>query len=66
MLGMEKSDEEIQEMVDKIDSTNSGEVFFPDFVRALKQDRPDPKYTEAMVLNAFKFFTKVRSNGVRS
>ena len=65
MLGMEKSDEEIQEMVDKIDTTGEGEVFFPDFVRALKQDRPDPNYTEAMVLDAFKFFSKTRGNPLK-
>jgi hypothetical protein len=57
LLGMEKSEEEIQEMVDKIDTTGEGEVFFPDFVRALKSDRPAPKYNENMVLEAFKFFS---------
>ncbi|GMH96138.1 hypothetical protein TL16_g13275, partial [Triparma laevis f. inornata] len=59
LLGMEKSEEEIQEMVDKIDTTGEHEVFFPDFVRALKSDRPNPNYTESMVLSSFKFFSRV-------
>jgi hypothetical protein len=63
LLGMEKSEEEIQELVDKIDTTGQGEVFFPDFVRALKSDRPSPKYTEKMVMNAFKFFETKETEG---
>ena len=64
LMNMEKSDEEIQEMVDKIDTTGEGEVFFPDFVRALKSDRPNPKYTEEMVLEAFNLFAKGMPKGV--
>ncbi|GMI04318.1 hypothetical protein TrVE_jg9451 [Triparma verrucosa] len=68
LLGMEKSEEEIQEMVDKIDTTGEHEVFFPDFVRALKSDRPEPSYTEAMVLSSFEFFSRVdpRSSPLKS
>ena len=64
LLGMEKSEEEIQDMVDKIDTTGEGEVFFPDFARALKSDRPEPKYTEDMVLDAFSFFAKGCEKGI--
>ena len=56
LLGMQRSQEEIQEMVDKIDTTGQGEVFFPDFVKALKSHRPNPNYTEEAVQGAFKFF----------
>ena len=66
LLGMEKSEEEIQEMVDKIDTTGEREVFFPDFVRALKSDRPSPKYTEAMVMKSFKFFADKEVEGAYS
>jgi len=64
LLGMEKSEEEIQEMVDKIDTTGEGEVFFPDFARAMKSDRPSPQYTESMVMDSFKLFNKGMPSGV--
>jgi len=58
LLGMAKSDEEIAEMVNKIDTTDSDEIFFPDFVRAMKSDKPSPEYTEQMIYSAFDFFSK--------
>ena len=64
LLGMEKSEEEIQEMVDKIDTTGQGEVFFPDFARAMKSDRPSPQYTMEMVMESFKLFNKGMAVGV--
>lgn len=56
LLGMAKSEEEVVEMVRKIDTTDSDEVFFPDFVRAMKSDKPVVKYTEGAINNAFDFF----------
>ena len=62
LLGMSKSEEEVVELVRKIDTTESDEVFFPDFVRAMKSDKPAIDYTEESIYSAFEFFGKDFSN----
>jgi len=59
LLGMHKDDDEIHEILSSNDKTDDdAEVDFPDFVKALKGNRPNPPYTEAMVQRAFQSFAK--------
>ena len=55
LLGMEVSAEETAEMVAEIDTTGSGEISFPDFVRVMSK-KVTPEYTAEQVIRAFEKF----------
>ena len=55
LLGMEATNDEMNNMVAEIDFTNSGEITFKDFVRVMSK-KVTPDYTADEVINAFKKF----------
>ena len=55
LLGMDASKDEMAAMVAEIDSTNSGEITFLDFVKVMSK-KVTPDYTALEVINAFKKF----------
>ena len=63
LLGMQKAEDEIEEIMNAIDKTGSGEVNFKDFVWALKANVPKPTYSEKMLLLAFRCFAKDMPKG---
>lgn len=52
LMNMESSEDELNEMMDEIDTTGQGEIFFPDFV-ACMLTKPDIDYTIDDVKAAF-------------
>ena len=52
LLNMETSEEELEGMLQEIDTTGQGEIFFPDFVRTMLK-KPDVDYTKKDVQDAF-------------
>ncbi|GMH58103.1 hypothetical protein TL16_g02537 [Triparma laevis f. inornata] len=52
LMNMDMSETELDEMIIEIDTTNTGEVFFVDFVRCMLK-RPDIDYTVEDVEEAF-------------
>merc|ERR1711881_409607 len=57
MLGMMALEEEVYELIEQIDTTGEGEVFFEDFVKATNK-KVEVDYGPKDVLKAFDFFSK--------
>ena len=52
LLNMDVSEDELNRMLEEIDTTGTGELFFPDFVRCMIK-KPNVDYTMDEVLNSF-------------
>ena len=52
LLNMDTSEDELNRMLEEIDTTGTGELFFPDFVRCMIK-KPNVDYTMGEVLNSF-------------
>lgn len=52
LLNMDITEEELENMMNEIDTTGKGEIFFPDFVRTMLR-KPTINYTKNDVINAF-------------
>ena len=57
MLGMLAMEEEVIELIEQIDSTGDGEVYFEDFVEATNK-KVEVDYKAKDVIKAFDFFSK--------
>merc|ERR1719258_618073 len=57
MLGMLAMEEEGIELIEQIDSTGDGEVYFEDFVEATNK-KVEVDYKAKDVIKAFDFFSK--------
>jgi calmodulin len=61
-LGLKPSQEELNAMVDEIDSDGNGEIDFDEFVNVMSR-KVNTSYTPAQVKAAFKVFEKEAPNG---
>lgn len=52
LLNMDTSRQELDDMMSEIDTTGTGEIFFPDFVRCMLK-KPEVAYTASSVCSAF-------------
>jgi len=63
LLGMNASKDEMEAMVNEIDSEGTGEISFHDFVKVMSK-KVTPDYTPDQVVSAFKkFANKKTANG---
>ena len=63
LLGMNATKEEVNTMLNEIDSTGTGEVYFQDFVAEMSK-KVDCDYTAPEVIKAFKKFAGPDSHGM--
>lgn len=57
LLGMMALESEVKQLIENIDTTGEGEVFFPDFVKSIAKT-VETEYSSSSVIRAFDFFSQ--------
>lgn len=55
LMGMDVTEDEVEEIMSEIDTTGSGEIYFPDFVKTMAK-KPKVQYSASNVIAAFEKF----------